>query len=63
MTVTVALMFVLPPAPLQVRVYVALLMRLLRTWVPDMDLEPLHPPEAVQPVVFVLDHVKVLDAL
>ena len=59
-TVTVTERVVVPPAPVQASVYVAVAVG-ETPWVPAMPLLPLQAPEAVQLVALVLDHVSVLD--
>jgi hypothetical protein len=56
-TVTETEFVALPPAPVHCRLKVALLVSTALCWLPDVALVPLQPPEAVQEVAFVEDHV------
>jgi hypothetical protein len=57
MTCTVTLRCALPPEPVHCRVNVVLAVMLLMAVLPEVFLLPLQPPEAVQEVAFVEDHV------
>jgi len=59
-TVTLADLFTDPPVPVQVRVYVALLVG-ETLWLPEVLLEPVQLPEAVQEVAFVVLQVRIED--
>ncbi len=59
-TVTKTLWLPLPPAPVQVRVYVVLVVG-ETDWVPEVAFVPVQPPEAVQLVALVDDQVSVDD--
>jgi hypothetical protein len=48
-----------PLDPVQEIVNVLVLVSALMVWVPEVDLAPAHPPEAVQDVALVDDHVSV----
>jgi len=61
-TVTVADWEAEPPAPLQVSVYVVVAVRAPVLWDPLVGSLPLQPPDAVQEVAFVDDHVSVAAA-
>ena len=50
---------VVPPPPVQVRVYVVAVVRVGVMKVPAVAFAPVQPPLAVQEVAFVLDHVRV----
>jgi hypothetical protein len=56
-TETVADCVALPPAPVQMSTKVLLAVSAPLDWVPLIDLLPDHPPEAVQDVALVDDHV------
>jgi len=56
-TVTLAVLATVVPAPAQVRVKLAFAIRLPVLCVPDVPREPLHEPEAAQLVAFVELHV------
>lgn len=58
-TVTVALALVLPPAPEQARLNVVVAVSVLVALEPPVALEPDQPPEAVQLVALLDDHVNV----
>jgi hypothetical protein len=58
-TVTVADCAALPPAPVQVRVYVAFALSATVDCEPLVGWLPDQPPEAVQEVAFVVDQLKV----
>ena len=58
-TVTIALCVAVPPAPVQARVYVPVVVRLASVCVPDVALVPDHALDAVQEVALVLDQVSV----
>jgi len=58
-TVTVADCAALPPAPVQVSVYVAFAVRAPVDWEPLVAWLPDQPPEAVHEVAFVVDQLKV----
>ena len=60
-TVTIALCVAVPPAPVQARVYVPVVVRLASVCVPDVALVPVHPPLAVQEVVLVELHDNVAE--
>lgn len=53
----------LPPAPLQVKVYVPGAVRLVNGRLPEVAWVPVQAPEAVQLVALVLDHVSVDEPL
>jgi hypothetical protein len=59
LTVTVADCPAVPPGPVQVRVYVVVLVG-WTCWEPLVARTPAHPPLAVQLVAWLLDHVRVL---
>lgn len=59
-TVTIVLCDALPPAPVHVSVYVVLLLG-VTDCVPEVALVPVHPPLAVQLVLFVVLHERVDD--
>ena len=59
-TVTDAVDCAVPPAPVQLNVNVAFALNAPVLVVPDTDLDPLQPPEAVQELALVDDHVSVL---
>jgi len=59
-TLTLADLFTDPPVPVQVRVYVALLVG-ETLWLPEVLLEPVQLPEAVQEVAFVVLQVRLED--
>jgi len=60
LTMTVALALADPPFPSQVRMKVVVAVSAPdEPLPPDVDLEPLHPPEAVQAVAFATVHVRV----
>src|SRR5512146_2169671 len=60
-TVTVLLALALPPAPLQTRLYVLVVLKAPVFWLPLAGLLPLQAPKAVQPrSALVEDQVKVL---
>jgi hypothetical protein len=59
LTVTVADCAAVPPAPLQVKVYVAVALRAPVDWKPLTALLPDQAPEAVHEVALVADQVKV----
>lgn len=59
-TVTVVLCSALPPAPVHVSVYVVFAVG-ETDCVPEVALEPVHPPRAVQLVLFVVLHERVDD--
>ncbi len=48
-----------PPSPLQLRLYIPVEERLLRVWLPDVDLLPDHAPDAVQLVALDEDQFRV----
>ncbi len=50
-----------PPLPVQVSVKEPVAVRFVRCSLPEVDLVPLQPPEAVQELAFVLDQVSVVD--
>ena len=58
-TVTVADCAALPPAPVQLRVYVAFALSAPVDWEPLVAWLPDQPPEAVQEVAFVVDQLNV----
>ena len=58
-TVTVADCAELPPAPVQVSVYVAFAVRAPVDWEPLVAWLPDQPPEAVHEVAFVVDQLRV----
>jgi hypothetical protein len=58
-TVTVADCDAVPPAPVQVSVYIVVVVNAPVFWVPLVDSAPFQPPEALHEVAFVLDQVKV----
>jgi hypothetical protein len=58
-TVTVADCAALPPAPVQASVYVAFALRAPVECDPLVASLPVHPPEAVQEVAFVVDQLNV----
>jgi hypothetical protein len=58
-TVTVADCAALPPAPVQVSVYVAFAVRAPVDWEPLVAWLPDQPPEAVHEVAFVVDQLRV----
>jgi hypothetical protein len=58
-TVTVADCAALPPAPVQLSVYVAFALSAPVDWEPLMPWVPDQPPEAVHEVAFVVDQLKV----
>jgi len=60
-TVTVADAFCVPPAPVQDRLNVLVLVSAPVDALPDVALAPDQPPEAVHDVAFVEDHVRVDD--
>jgi len=62
MTVTVADALPVPPAPVQARVNVPVLVRAPLDWLPEVVLVPVHAPEATQDVASVEDQVRVEDA-
>jgi hypothetical protein len=55
----VALAFAEPPAPVQVSVYVSVVVRLFSDCEPLVVFVPVQPPKAVQEVAFVEDQVSV----
>lgn len=59
-TVMVVLWLAVPPAPVHAKVYVPLLVRLVRLNVPEVALAPLHAPDAAHDVTFVLVQLSVL---
>lgn len=59
-TVTVMLWEALPPAPVQVKVYVVVAAG-LTVCEPEVDLLPDQPPEAIQDAALVEDQVRVTD--
>ena len=61
-TLTLADLFTDPPVPVQVRVYVALLVG-ETLWLPEVDLLPLQEPEAVQEVALVALQMRTEDSL
>jgi len=60
LTVTVALLLVVPPVPVQASVYVVVAVG-ETVALPLVPLLPLQPPDAVHELAFVLDHVSVED--
>jgi hypothetical protein len=58
-TLTWADALALPPSPLQVSEKVLLVLSAPVDWLPEVALEPDHPPEAVQDDALVEDHVSV----
>lgn len=54
---TVAALCVVPPDPVQLKEYVVECMRAPVLWVPLVDFAPVQPPEAVQVLAAVVDHV------
>jgi hypothetical protein len=61
-TVTVAEALWVPPDPVQERLKMLVLVNAPVDWLPDVALPPDQPPEALQEVAFVEDHVSVEDA-
>ena len=62
-TITATLLDTLPPAPEQDNVNVVSAVIALITALPEVVFEPLQPSLAVQPVVFVLDQLNVVEPL
>jgi hypothetical protein len=58
-TVTVAVFEADPPAPLQVSTKLVVCVSAAVTCVPDVNLDPLHPPDAVHDVALVEDQFRV----
>ena len=59
-TVIVADLETDPPVPVQVSVYIEVVVG-VTDWVPEAPLDPLHAPEAVHEVVLVDDHERIDD--
>src|SRR5262245_54816310 len=59
-TVTFAVCCPVPPAPVQLSVNAVFALSAALVSVPDVAFAPLHPPDAVQVVAFVLDHVSIV---
>jgi hypothetical protein len=57
MTGTVADFFVVPPAPVQLKLYVVDCVRAPVFCVPLVGFAPVHPPDAVQELAVVADHL------
>jgi hypothetical protein len=60
-TTTVTDWFALPPVPVHVSVYAAVLVILVSDCEPEVALVPLQPPDAVHEVALVVDQVSVLE--
>ena len=58
-TVMVTLLLVVPPVPVQERMYVPVVVRLVNVCEPDVALVPVQLPDAVQEVTLVELHVRV----
>lgn len=62
-TDTVTDLLALPPAPMQVRMNVLVVVNELRVWLPDVALLPDHAPDAVHEVALVEDQLRVEEPL
>lgn len=62
-TATVTERLALPPAPMQVRINVLVVVNELRVWLPDVALLPDQSPDAVQDVALVEDQFRVEEPL
>lgn len=60
---TVTELLVVPPGPVQDKVYVRFAVKFPVLCEPEIAFAPVHPPEAVQLVALVDDHVSIAEAL